>query len=92
MISRAASWYNGDMKIKKSKTMTIKKGADNGSSAIADRFKLEPAAGASGTLASSGTVGRTSALCALVAGFVSLALVGSLAIVLLFHWLFLMPA
>lgn len=83
------------MKIKKAKSMTIKKGGDSaGGAAIADRFKLEPDAGSGAAAggAKAGTVSRKAALCALIAGFISLALVGSLTLVILFHWLFLMPA
>lgn len=81
------------MKIKKSKTMTIKKGGDAaGGAAIADRFRLD--AGGAGSSAHAGvkTVSRKAALCALIAGFIALALVGSLTLVMMFHWLFLMPA
>ena len=73
------------MKIKKSKAMTVQPGAAGGA-AIADRFKLDVPAGPS---AKNGTVNKTAALVALVAGIACLAAVGVLAYLLWDHWQFL---
>jgi len=76
------------MKIKKSKAMTVQPGAAGGA-AIADRFKLDAAPAPS---ASTGTISKNAALCALVAGFICLALAGVLAFMLYDHWAYLMRA
>ncbi len=75
------------MKIKKSKTMAAQPGS--GSAAIADRFRLDTAPAAS---ASTATISKNAAFCALVAGFISLTLAGILTFMLYDHWAYLMRA
>ncbi|MBO7482612.1 MAG: hypothetical protein J6U17_01840 [Kiritimatiellae bacterium] len=83
------------MKIKKPITTAKAPGgapapaAPAGGAAIADRFRLDVPAGPS---AANGTVGKTAALCALVAGGISLAVAGILTFLLYSHWEYLMPA
>ncbi|MCQ2368353.1 MAG: hypothetical protein MJ109_05025 [Kiritimatiellae bacterium] len=68
--------------------MQIKKPASGGA-AIADRFKLDvPAAKTSST----GTVGKTPAMIALIAGVLALALIGITTFTLYQHWGFLQGA
>ncbi len=59
-----------------------------GGAAIADRFRLDVPAGAS---AKNGTISKTAALVALIAGGISLAVAGALTYMLYDHWEFLMP-
>ena len=78
------------MKIKK--PMTVKAPATEGAStggAIADRFKLEPIDNGA---KASGTVGKKSAMAALVFGLIALALTVTLTITIYKHWEYLMPA
>ena len=79
------------MKIKK--PMTVKAPASEGApagGAIADRFKLEPID--NGAKSSGGTVGKKSAMAALVFGLVALAIAVTLTITIYKHWEYLMPA
>ena len=68
--------------------MTIKKNNSNSGAAIADRFKLAPAA----PVDQVGSVNKKAAMWALVAGLLSLAVSGILVYILYQHWEFLMPA
>ena len=77
------------MTIKKTKATSAGKPAAPGGAAIADRFKLDSLDEHAGKTA---IVGRKSALCALIAGLLSLAVAGVLTFVLWKHWEFLMPA
>ena len=74
------------MKIKKSKAAPA---GGAGGAAIADRFKLDAP---SGPAYKGPTIGKTASLVALIAGFISLALVASVTVLLYLHWVFLMPA
>jgi len=79
------------MKIKK--PMTVKapaaEGAPTGGAAIADRFRLEPVDNGASR---GGTVGKKSAMVALVFGLIALAITVTLTITIYKHWEYLMPA
>lgn len=81
------------MKIKKpitkAPTGATAPAAPAGGVAIADRFRLDVPAGPS---AKNGTISKTAALCALIAGGISLAVAGILTFLLYSHWEYLMPA
>ena len=78
------------MKIKK--PMTVKAPSSDGASsggAIADRLKLEPIDNGA---KSGGTVGKKSAMVALIFGLIALAITVTLTITIYKHWEYLMPA
>jgi len=77
------------MTIKKTIKKTVVNSSEGGASAsgaIADRFKLAPAA------PQGATVSKKAAMWALVAGLLALAASGILTYILYQHWEFLMPA
>ncbi len=78
------------MKIKKPKTMKAPTAENAGGSAIADRFKLEPSGSAKA--GSAGTIGKKSAMAALVVGLIALAVTATLTVTIWKHWEYLMPA
>ena len=69
--------------------MKIKKPANGGGAAIADRFKLEPVETKKN---SAGTVGKTSVTVAFIFGLVAFVVSGLLTYTIWKHWEFLMPA
>ena len=75
------------MKIKK--PMKTAGGEAAGGAAIADRFKLDPAATGA---APAGTVSKKSAMTALIFGLIALAVTVTLTITIYKHWEYLMPA
>lgn len=77
------------MKIKKTPSMAAPGAAAPGGATIADRFRLDIPTGPS---AANGTISKTAALVALVAGGAGLALAGILVFLLYSHWEYLMPA
>ncbi len=79
------------MKIKKSAS-SAPAAAPAGGAAIAARFQLDPVATTSGSSAKNGTISKKAALCALIAGGISLALAGMLTFTLYKYWEYLMPA
>ncbi len=83
------------MKLKKPAPSKAPSAAPTGGAAIADRFKLDapaPGKGKGGGAAPHGTINKTAALVALIAGFVALAVAGILTWTLYQHWEYLMPA
>ncbi len=80
------------MTIKKTIKKTVVKKPEGGApaaggAAIADRFKLAPAAPVQGA-----TVNRKAAMWALIAGIIAFIASGVLVYTLYDHWVFLMPA
>ncbi len=65
--------------------------APAGGAAIAARFQLDPVA-TTASSAKNGVVGKKSALTALIAGCICLALASILTFMLYKHWEYLMPA
>lgn len=84
-------WYNTRMKIKKPKTIKAPTSAEGaGGAAIADRFKLDPGAGAAASRG--GTVNKKAAATALIFGLIALAVTVALTVTIYKHWEYLMPA
>ncbi len=77
------------MKIKKPKAIKAPSAAGTGGATIADRFKLE---NVEASAKRGGTVGRKSAMLALVFGLAALAVTVTLALTLYKHWEYLMQA
>jgi hypothetical protein len=77
------------MKIKKPMTAKAPGAEGTGGAAIADRFKLENVTAKQNP---NGTVGRKSAMFALVFGLAALAIIGTLTFTIYKHWEFLMRA
>ena len=77
------------MKIKKPMTVKASGAEGAGGAAIADRFKLEPVDSAASR---AGTVGKKSAMVALIFGLIALGITVALTLTIYKHWEYLMPA
>ena len=77
------------MKIKKPMTVKASGAEGAGGAAIADRFKLEPVDNAASR---AGTVGKKSAMVALIFGLIALGITVALTLTIYKHWEYLMPA